>query len=559
MSAGNFNLREEIGKIVSEYVGIESTTNTVHEKKVEPFLGGWFADQEYFRDNPDLWGMHPVDNDPLERRVVWGMVKGNRAETIVLLHHYDVIDAEEFEAAKPFAHDLKHIRFHLRKMIHKFDADARKDLKDERWQFGRGVADMKAGGAIQMALLKKYSLCKNVQGNIVLCCLPDEENLSAGMRSAVKLLSALKETHGLNYRLMIDSEPHERVAADTGVIYEGSVGKITPVFYVRGSVAHVGSAFDGLNPLHLLSDLMIHTELNMDLSEHVSDGVIPPPSWLYLRDKKEGYDVSIPTVACAAMNALTLNVRPEAFLKKLKTIAVQSFENVLERIDTSYRRYVKESGRSSGKLPWRVQVKTFSEVYDEIINTHGIEFETSYRREQLSLGEKINRGSVNLIEGSFSMMAFCLRYFPDKTPIVVIGLSPPYYPDVCNDRVRDISPAVKNIARLVNEFSMKSWNQPYVAKKYFTGISDLSYSYTPEGDINVSHVADNMPLWGTNYQIPFEEIKKIKMPCVNVGPWGKDLHKLTERVCTHDLYEKTPAIVDFLIQQVLIADSESVG
>ena len=32
------------------------------------------------------------------------------------------------------------------------------------------------------------------------------------------------------------------------------------------------------------------------------------------------------------------------------------------------------------------------------------------------------------------------------------------------------------------------------------------------------------------YDIPFEEIKEISMAGINIGPWGKDFHKMTERV-----------------------------
>ena len=31
------------------------------------------------------------------------------------------------------------------------------------------------------------------------------------------------------------------------------------------------------------------------------------------------------------------------------------------------------------------------------------------------------------------------------------------------------------------------------------------------------------------------------MAGINIGPWGKDFHKLTERVYKEDLYERTPA------------------
>ena len=56
---------------------------------------------------------------------------------------------------------------------------------------------------------------------------------------------------------------------------------------------------------------------------------------------------------------------------------------------------------------------------------------------------------------------------------------------------------------------------------------------------------------GQYYDIPFEEIKEISMAGINIGPWGKDFHKLTERVCKEDLYERTPHILDAAIKMLL--------
>lgn len=44
-----------------------------------------------------------------------------------------------------------------------------------------------------------------------------------------------------------------------------------------------------------------------------------------------------------------------------------------------------------------------------------------------------------------------------------------------------------------------------------------------------------MLIWRDIYYIPLE-IKEISMPVLNVGPWGKDLHKYTERVNKDDLF-----------------------
>jgi arginine utilization protein RocB len=52
-----------------------------------------------------------------------------------------------------------------------------------------------------------------------------------------------------------------------------------------------------------------------------------------------------------------------------------------------------------------------------------------------------------------------------------------------------------------------------------------------------------MPLKGTVYSIPFADIERSAMPCINIGPWGKDFHKLSERVLKEDLLEGTPTLL----------------
>ena len=60
-----------------------------------------------------------------------------------------------------------------------------------------------------------------------------------------------------------------------------------------------------------------------------------------------------------------------------------------------------------------------------------------------------------------------------------------------------------------------------------------------------------MPLYGGFYEIPVEAIEQISMPCMNIGPWGKDFHKLTERVSKEDLYIRTPSIINKAVSILL--------
>lgn len=154
----------------------------------------------------------------------------------------------------------------------------KKDLESGQWIFGRGVADMKGGGAIQLVLLEEYSKDENFKGNIVLLSVPDEENLSAGMRAGILKLKELKDKYGLNYRLMLNTEPHEREDEAVPTWYDSSIGKIMPVAYVRGKLAHVGYIYSGLNPINLLSEIIRRTEINPHFLEKRGNTVNPPPT-----------------------------------------------------------------------------------------------------------------------------------------------------------------------------------------------------------------------------------------------------------------------------------------
>ena len=108
---------------------------------------------------------------------------------------------------------------------------------------------------------------------------------------------------------MLNVEPHERTDKDQAVIYDGSVGKLMPVVYVKGKLAHVGQVFRGFNPINLLSEIVRRTELNPDFMERVGNTTTPPPAWLYMKDRKDVYDVSLPLAAAGYMSVLTLDRR----------------------------------------------------------------------------------------------------------------------------------------------------------------------------------------------------------------------------------------------------------
>lgn len=544
-------IEKDIKEILYSYIKAQSFTNTYKEIEAEKFFVNYFSALPYFRNTEGSYGTYKIKNDVHRRSVCYAFLKGEGKDTIVFIHHNDVVGVEDFKLLKNFAFSPDELKIELLKIKESLSEDAKKDLTDNTFLFGRGVCDMKGGGAIQIALMKRYSELKDFKGNIVLIAVPDEENLSAGMRTAVKFLDELKDKHGLDYKIMINSEPHQRKDFTQGVFSEGSVGKVMPFVYVRGVLAHAGKAFEGLNPLNVMCSIVRKTELNMELSDVVGNEAAPPPTWLYLKDSKDAYDVSMPLSAKGCFSILTLKQNPQGILKKLKNIYVEAFSEVIGDMNRNYEKFAISTNLKETRLPWTAKVVNFSELYSEAESSYGDVFKYKYQDEVKKLVAKYNDNEISIIDCNFRLIDFVYGYIDDLSPRIVYGLIPPYYPNVSNLYFENHDENVKDISAKLDKFTKEKFNQTYTEEYFYTGISDLSYTSMDNSSEVIEALKSSMPLLGEFYDIPADSIERISMPCINIGPWGKDFHKLTERISLEDLYIRTPQIINHAISMIL--------
>ncbi len=545
-------IEKDIKEFLYGYMKVESFTFSSNERLVEDFLRNWFESVPYFKEHPELCGAYEIQGDPLGRKVMYGMVRGRGNKAVVLIHHYDVVGIEDFKLLKDYAFSPDELGEKIKEIKESLPKDAREDLVSGDWLFGRGGCDMKGGGSIQWTLLKKYSELGDFEGNVIVIAVPDEENMSAGMRGAVPLLAELKDRYDLDYRMMINSEPQQRKSADEGIFSEGTVGKIMPFVYVRGYLSHVGKVFEGFSPVNLMSEIVRRTDLNMDFTDAVAGESSPPPTWLYLKDSKMVYDVSMPLSMAGCLSVLTLNQTPMSIINRLKSICEESFDKVLGEMHASYDRFCAVAKPVVRDLPWKPCVMSFMELYNEALRDHGEAFREAYEAELEVLTAKLTSGDTNIIECNFELVEKVFEYVDDLSPRVIYGLVPPYYPNVSNYFYEGLGER-KEITPLLNEFTTREFGERYTNEYFFTGICDLSFSgFSGGSSENVTAaLKEYMPLFGKYYDIPFDALEKISMPCINIGPWGKDFHKLTERVLKRDLYERTPRILDCAVEWLL--------
>ena len=544
------NMRpERIEELMLELVQIRSDTGTSQEKDVETFIEQWLRQCDYFKQWPDRCGRYDLSGDPLQRSAVWGLIKGRGDRTVILMHHHDVVDAFDYGDLQKWAYDPPKLHSALAGM--ELPAEARLDLESGDWIFGRGTGDMKAGAAIQLVLLEGYSRKTDLKGNILLLSVPDEENLSQGMRGSLSLLVDLQKRFNLDYRLLINSEPHAKEDNRTGIFHIGSAGKLLPVIYVRGKKSHIGHIYEGFNPVLLLSEIVLETELNTEFCDSVRGEVSPPPSWSYMRDNKEVYDASIPGSAGGYLSLISLKRSPLEAISHLTAICEQAVRHINQKIRLSHAAHSLKSARQETRPAWNVPVLTFSELYRQALEDSGPAFAEAYRRGLQTVKSEIEGQRLNSPQATFKIIELALKHVADLSPMVVIALSPPYYPPIHNDEFQRLPAAVAELGDVLIKAAARRWAETYREKNYIMGITDLSYAALQGSEDVAPFIGSNMPLWRQTYDIPFAEMKALSVPVINIGPWGKDLHKFTERVYRPDLGARTPVLVECAINYLL--------
>lgn len=542
-------LDREINKLAFDYVSIASITETDSEVKSAEFMHDYLAKLDYFKENPNLFGLYDIKDDYYKRKVAWGLLKGDGDKTIVFIHHNDVVGTEDFGKFEDYAFNPEELGRIIKENKDLFNEEIREDIESDAYFFGRGICDMKGGGSIQLALINRYSKLENFKGNILILGVPDEENLSLGARSAIGILKDLKDKYNLDYKLMINSEPHQRKDKARGVFSIGSIGKLMPYVYVRGVLAHAGKVFEGFNPIGLLARIVSKLEVNMDFSDYFLGEAAPAPTWLYMKDVKKHYDVSMPKAATAALSVLTLNSRPDEVLNKFKDILLEAINEHIEYMRDNFKEYKRLNKLENMEIDLGVKLYTISDLLNIARKRRG--FEDEYNRYIEELKDRINKGEIDNIESHNEILSLVLENIDDLGPMVIYGLIPPYYPNVCNLNMENVDTNILDLPEILGKYARENFDQEYETENFYTGISDLSYANIENASVIEKTLEDTMALFNTYYKLPLMDIEDISMPTINIGPWGKDFHKLTERVLIEDLLYRTPRLIDEAIKQVL--------
>ncbi len=488
--------------------------------------------------------------DPLKRNSVVALLRGKKGDSkksVVLIGHTDTVGTSDYGEIQAYATDPDSLPEKLAGVT--IPEDARKDLESGDYLFGRGLFDMKSGVSILMHILEELSLdVENLEGNVFFAAVCDEEGGSAGMLSVVPQLVKMMEEEDLDYRAVIDTDySAPRFEGDnTRYIYVGTVGKLMPSFFVVGSETHAGDPYIGLDPNQISSAIMEEMNLVMAYADEAEGEVTVPPVSLRQQDLKTEYSVQTSKTSYVYFNFSTHSSTPDEMMERIKEGALRAFKKTIDRLKEEFSIYSERSGFSHYELPWKERVLSYSELYELVRAERGQALDEGLEK----LEEKLLADStVDEREHSLRMVEYVHSLWSDKDPVVIAYYSPPYYPHIY---VKDDTDKEKGLLEAVAA-AQANCESSYDIKmrKFYPYISDLSYAAAPREEGAVESLKDNMPGFGSKYKLPLEDMQKLNLPVVNIGPFGKDAHKFTERIEKDYSYNVVPGLVRDTILNLL--------
>ncbi|MFJ8260510.1 M20/M25/M40 family metallo-hydrolase [Rummeliibacillus sp. NPDC094406] len=525
-----WNSPEKLRMLLSELVSWESQTLTQGEQQFSTKLQAKLQQLTYFEKYPEYLNLCDVDHG---RQVVSALYKQeNVQETVVLISHFDTVQIEEYGSLMPLATMPEELTNAFLSNPDMLNESAKKDLESGDYLFGRGVMDMKMGLALHMQMIER-AIEEQWPINLLLVTVPDEEVNSAGMRQAVKHINELQNDLDLNIVLFLNSEPSfSQDPTDLQeYIYSGTIGKIMPAALFYGKETHVGEPLKGMTAPFMSAFLTTEMEWNDKFIESEYGEVTPLPVSLQLKDLKDQYSTQTPYRAVALYNVFLMKRSAEEIMSIFEDVANEAMKKCQSRYDDVC---TKQGIKGVGKI----RVLRFEELHEHAVTKLG--------------REKVSELTANVIankalddrEMSLRIADQLMIHCQELAPAVVLLFAPPYYPAANSSD----NPLIQGAISLLLEES-KKYNIPLQQIHYFNGICDLSYCQF-HADKDWQTYEKNTPVWGKTYDIPLQEMAQFSAPVLNVGPFGKDAHQISERLHVKSAFEEMPELLYALLKFV---------
>lgn len=530
---------EKIEAITKSLVALNSINGTLGEGKKADYIKDMIKSFPYFQENPSHVWEQAIPEDPYGRKNIFAFIEGNgdSLNTVIYHAHLDTVGIEDFGPLKDIAFDSDRLAEYFSN--YEFDRDVQRDARSGEWMFGRGSVDMQSGIAVHLANLLHFSERRDqLPGHILFMANPDEESQHSGILTSISELKRLKQEKQLRYLAAINNDFITPLyeGDTTRYIYTGAAGKLLPCFAIYGREVHVGDTLSGIDPNLIASEITRRVHNNIHMAENIEGELVLPPTCLYQRDNKEAYNVQTAVSSYVYFNYFIYEKTAKEVMDQLTAVADEACKETERKLSDYYDEYCERTSLPKKEMSWNVQVYSL-EDYLKRLRSRGID-------PAQCIGQAFKTYEhLELRMRCFKAVEELQKLDPEQGAKVIIFYAPPYLP---HNYLKEESTRDQLLQHVIQEAVDKtaaSTGETFVFKKFFPYLADGSFLSLHETDEEVSAFTDNFPGWDVIGTIPFKEIRELNIPSVNIGVYGKDGHKWTERVYKPYTFHVLPELI----------------
>ncbi|MGG1255493.1 M20 family metallopeptidase [Bacillus velezensis] len=530
---------EKIEAITKSLVALNSINGTLGEGKKADYIKDMIKSFPYFQENPSHVWEQAIPEDAYGRKNIFAFIEGNgeSLNTVIYHAHLDTVGIEDFGPLKDIAFDSDRLAEYFSN--YEFDRDVQRDARSGEWMFGRGSVDMQSGIAVHLANLLHFSERRDqLPGHILFMANPDEESQHSGILTSISELKRLKQEKQLRYLAAINNDFITPLyeGDTTRYIYTGAAGKLLPCFAIYGREVHVGDTLSGIDPNLIASEITRRIHNNIHMAENIEGELVLPPTCLYQRDNKEAYNVQTAVSSYVYFNYFIYEKTAKEVMDQLTAVADEACKETERKLSDYYDEYCERTSLPKKEMSWNVQVYSL-EDYLKRLRSRGID-------PAQCIGQAFKTYEhLELRMRCFKAVEELQKLDPEQGAKVIIFYAPPYLP---HNYLKEESTRDRLLQHVIQEAVDKtaaSTGETFAFKKFFPYLADGSFLSLHETDEEVSAFTDNFPGWDVIGTIPFKEIRELNIPSVNIGVYGKDGHKWTERVYKPYTFHVLPELI----------------
>jgi arginine utilization protein RocB len=501
----NIHKENQLRQLTVDLVSTSSIVNSEGERIMADKIIAILSDFDIFKKHPEWLRICPVIDDQNLRYSILALIKKPEiTKTVLGIGHFDTVAIEDYGNLKPFAIQPHNLRSQLTTVTR--DPEVLKDLDDHDYLFGRGSLDMKSGIAIWLNLLEDFDQQSSGK-NLLVCFVCDEEGNSKGMIDAIPHIRQMISDFQLDIQSAIDTDYTSPQYPDDArrFLYGGTIGKILVQYLCIGKEAHAADPYAGMDANELVSALIEEINMNTAYCDANDLDVTVPPITLSIKDDKQQYSVQTAKTSSVTFNVTTLGKDIAKWERLFIDAADKAQKRVRDKLDKSYQEYCLLKGISYRPLKNHIKIM-------------------SYRPNKKPSFSRLD----NEDERDFSLRWVKEQFSSELDAQIILFLSMPYYPhhtlDINIDQHRAFIEEIQQCA------------PGYTYLPYYPYISDLSFVSRAE-PADIAAIRQLIPGYEQLNRVDWSLLDSLNIPLMNIGPWGKDAHKFTERVYVPSILE----------------------